>query len=142
MYVNVCTGLRLSYGQVQRLPRVNRLHTWKYGDWEIPPGVAVGMDVYHMHTSPTIFPVQARTVAGRSERSGRSAPPFQLLGPVRWRISGLPRHAASVHGALCTLFRRHELELFETVRADAEFVLDIVMPMPRWGSKGVRVVKE
>lgn len=53
---------------------------------------------------------------------------------------GMPLAYMELYVALATIFRRHELELFETERSDADFVLDVVVPMPRRGSKGVRVV--
>lgn len=49
-------SLHLSYGQVQRLPRVNRLDALKYGDTQIPPGVIVGMEAYSMHTNEAALP--------------------------------------------------------------------------------------
>lgn len=42
--------------------------------------------------------------------------------------------------AIATLFRRFDMELYETSRADADFVLDMVTPMPRRDSKGVRAI--
>lgn len=42
--------------------------------------------------------------------------------------------------ALAVMFRRHELQLFETERSDVEFALDMVASMPRRESRGVRVM--
>ena len=42
--------------------------------------------------------------------------------------------------AIATIFRRFEIELYETTKADVDFVLDMVVPMPRRESKGVRAV--
>lgn len=42
--------------------------------------------------------------------------------------------------ALATLFRRFDLELFQTTRDDVDFALDIVVPMPKKDTKGVRMV--
>jgi cytochrome P450 len=42
--------------------------------------------------------------------------------------------------ALATLFRRFDMTLYETSRDDADFVLDMVAPMPKRDSKGVRVI--
>jgi hypothetical protein len=41
--------------------------------------------------------------------------------------------------ALGVIFRRHDLELFETNLSDVEFALDMVAPMPHRGSRGIRV---
>jgi cytochrome P450 len=40
---------------------------------------------------------------------------------------------------LAVLWRRHELQLFETDVSDVEFALDMVASMPHRGSRGVRV---
>ncbi|ROT38151.1 putative cytochrome P450 [Sodiomyces alkalinus F11] len=143
----VAESLRLSYGQVQRIPRVNRLHAWKYGDWVIPPGIPVGMDAYHMHTNENVFPEaqkfkperwlgDPRGPAGLHPLSNYLVP----FGRGSRVCAGMPLAYMELYVALATLFRRHELELFETDRSDADFVLDIVMPMPRKESKGVRVI--
>ena len=42
--------------------------------------------------------------------------------------------------ALATIFRRFELELFDTDHNDVDFVLDIVAPMPKKDSRGVRIM--
>ena len=140
-------GLRLGYGQVQRLPRINRLGTWKYKDWEIPSGATVGMDAYHMHSNPAIYPdpqaFKPERWLGDPKGPDGVHPLSNYLVPFGRgsRICiGRPVALMELHVALATLFRRHELELYETQLADADFVLDIVVPMPRWGSKGVRAL--
>ena len=140
-------GLRVSYGQVQRIPRVNRLHAWKFKDWVIPPGIPVGMDAYHMHTNPEVFPDplafkperwlnDARGPGGRHPLTNYLVP----FGRGSRVCLGMPLAYMELYVALATIFRRHDLELFETDRSDADFVLDIVMPMPKRDSKGVRVI--
>lgn len=143
----LAAGLRLFYGQVQRLPRVNRLHAWKYGDWVIPPGLPVGMDAYHMHTNEDVFPEAQRFKPerwlGEPRGPGGTHPLSNYLVPFGRgsRVClGMPLAYIELYVALATLFRRHELELFQTDRSDADFVLDIVMPMPKRDSKGVRVI--
>ncbi|KAI0533596.1 cytochrome P450 [Xylaria digitata] len=143
----ISEGLRLSYGQVQRLPRVNRLGAWRYGDTEIPPGVIVGMDAYHMHTNETIFPdaleFKPERWLGDPKPPGRVHPLSHYLVP----FSKGSRACIGIHlaymeltTALATIWRRHELELFDTDRSDVDFSLDMIRPMPKRDSKGVRVV--
>ena len=57
-YLNavVAESLRMALGLVQRLTRINKFEAWRYGEYEIPPGTPVGMDSFHMHTNPDIFP--------------------------------------------------------------------------------------
>lgn len=47
---------------------------------------------------------------------------------------------AEIYLALATVFRRFEMRLWETERADVECVSDMFVPHPRKGSKGVRVI--
>ncbi|TGJ77094.1 hypothetical protein E0Z10_g10785 [Xylaria hypoxylon] len=140
-------GLRLSYGQVQRLPRINRLGALGYNGMEIPPGVIVGMDAYHMHTNETIFPdaleFKPERWLGDPNPPGRAHPLSYYLVP----FSKGSRACIGIHlaymeltTALATIWRRHELELFDTDRSDVDFRLDMIRPMPKRDSKGVRVV--
>ena len=147
MPITKLIGLRLSYGQVQRLPRVNRLHAWKYGDWEIPPGVVVGMDAFHMHSNEKAFPepleFRPERWLGDPKGPGGVRPLSNYLVPFgRGSRVCLGQHLAymELYVGLATLFRRHDLELHETDRSDVDFVLDMVIPIPKRGSKGVRVI--
>lgn len=140
-------ALRLSYGAVQRIPRVNRLGVWKYGGIEIPPGIPVSMDAYHMHSSKTIFPepLEFRPERWLSNPKGPDGvhPLSHYLVPFsRGSRACIGMHLAYMElaVALATVFRRHELELFKTDRSDVDFAVDLVRPMPKWRSKGVRVI--
>ncbi|KAI0430941.1 cytochrome P450 [Xylaria sp. FL1042] len=123
-------ALRLSFGSVQRLPRVNRLKEWVYGDMIIPRNTPVSMDAYHNHTNPVIFP------------SPLEFKPERWLGMPKGPdgVTPLARNLAvmELFVALATVFRRHKLELFETTSDDVDFAVDLIKPMPKWGSKGVR----
>ncbi|KAF1994524.1 cytochrome P450 [Amniculicola lignicola CBS 123094] len=139
-------SLRLSYGTTQRSPRINRLHAMQYGDWVIPPGTAIGMDSYHMHTNPDVFPDPLvfrpeRWLGNPKGPNGR-----QLLTNYLTSFGAGSRICVAMHlaylevfVALATIFRRHDLQLFETDLSDVEFALDMVAPMPHRESRGVRV---
>ncbi|RYP64882.1 hypothetical protein DL771_008559 [Monosporascus sp. 5C6A] len=47
--------LRIGFGDVERLPRINRAGPWTYGNWVIPPGTPVSMDHYHMHMDERVY---------------------------------------------------------------------------------------
>lgn len=131
---------------MQRLPRINRLHAWTFNEWTIPPGVVVSMDSYAMHTDETIFPCAQAFKPERwlnDARSPDGRPLSAYLGTFGRGSRGcLGKELAymELYVAIATLFRRFEMELFETTRADADFVLDMVVPMPPRNSKGVRAV--
>ncbi|KAI0603273.1 cytochrome protein [Biscogniauxia sp. FL1348] len=143
----IAESLRLGYGQVQRLPRINRLGAWKYGDWIIPPGVIVGMDAYHMHTNEDIFPEPLEFKPERWLQDQKDADRVSRLSQYLVPFSRGSRACVGIHlaymelmTALATIFRRHEFELFDTDRTDVEFTLDMIRPMPKRNSKGVRVI--
>ncbi|KAI1170218.1 cytochrome P450 [Nemania sp. FL0916] len=140
-------GLRLSYGQVSRLPRIHRLAALNYNGIEIPAGVTVGMDNYHMHTNETIFPdaleFKPERWLGDPTPPGRAHPLSHYLVPFgKGSRACIVIYLAQMElvTVLATIWRRHEFELFDTDRTDVEFVLDMLRPMPKRGSKGVRVI--
>lgn len=139
--------MRLSFGSVQRLPRINRLGTLQYGDWMIPPRTAVGMDAYHMHMNETVFPSPAEFQPDRWQGSPKGPRDLRPLSSYMVAFSRGARNCLGLNLAwmelyvgLATIFRRHDLELFETSREDVDFIVDLAKPMPKWGSKGVRVL--
>ncbi|KAF9733997.1 hypothetical protein PMIN06_005172 [Paraphaeosphaeria minitans] len=139
-------SLRLSYGTTQRSPRINRLHAMQYGQWVIPPGTAVGMDSFHMHTNAEVFP---EPLVFRPERwlgnpkgpNGRQPLTNYLTTFGAGSRICVAMHLAymEVYVGLSVMMRRHDFHLFETDRSDVEFALDMVAPMPRRESRGVRV---
>lgn len=140
------SALRLSYGTVQRLPRVNRLGVCITA-LRSRPGIPVSMDAYHMHSSKTIFPepleFRPERWLGKPKGPDGEHPLSHHLVPFsRGSRACIGMHLAHLElaVALATVFRRHELELFNTDRTDVDFAVDLVRPMPKWGSKGVRVI--
>ncbi|KAF2188496.1 cytochrome P450 [Zopfia rhizophila CBS 207.26] len=139
-------SLRMSYGQVQGMPRINRLHPWKFNEWVIPPGVLVSMDAYSVHSNETVFP-NARAFQPERWFNNPTGPGGR---PLSHYLTSFGKGSRGCLGkelaymelfvAIATLFRRFEMELYETVRDDADFVLDMVVPMPPRDSKGVRAI--
>ncbi|KAH7066485.1 cytochrome P450 [Paraphoma chrysanthemicola] len=139
-------SLRLSYGTTQRSPRINRLHAMRYGQWIIPAGTSVGMDSYHMHTNADVFPDPfvfrpERWLGNPKGPDGRQPLTNYLTSFGAGSRICVAMHLAymEVFVALGVIFRRHDLELFETNLSDVEFALDMVAPMPHRGSRGIRV---
>lgn len=120
--------LRIAYGGVERLPRVNRAEAWEYNGWTIPPGTPVGMDTYHVHTNPAHFPEPLRFDPDRwlgnpKDADGRRPLTYHLVTFARGSRTcvGLNLAYAEIYIGIATLFRRHTLELFETTRLDVDF---------------------
>lgn len=114
---------------------------------EIPAGTTVGMDAYHMHTNEAVFPdpleFKPERWLGSPTGPGGVHPLSHYLVPFsRGSRACVGIHLAYMEmtTALATIFRRHELELFETTRGDVDFVLDFIRPMPQRGSRGVRFI--
>ncbi|RFU25350.1 hypothetical protein B7463_g10983, partial [Scytalidium lignicola] len=142
--------LRIAFGGVERLPRINRTDAWVYDKWVIPPGTPVGMDQYHMHSNELIFPEPSVFKPERWLGNPRGPDGTKLLtyylttfAKGTRMCTGLHLAYAEIYIGLSTLFRRHNLELFETTRRDVEFYAEYLKASPWPGSKGVRVlVKE
>ncbi|KAK7949582.1 Cytochrome P450 monooxygenase sdnE [Apiospora saccharicola] len=139
-------SLRLAFGSVQRLPRVSRLEPLTYGGWSIPPNVSVSMDAYHNHIHPAYFPDPLNFVPERWLDDPKGPDGLHPLGNYMVSFSrgsrnciGMTLALMELHVCLATVFRRHELELYDTTRDDVDFIVDLVKPMPKRGSKGVRV---
>ncbi|KAI0536737.1 cytochrome P450 [Xylaria digitata] len=143
----IMEALRLSFGSVQRLPRVSRLGSLKYKDWTIPPNTAVSMDAYHMHMNETVFPNATEFEPDRWLGDPKGPGGLRPLSSYMVSFSRGARNCLGMNLAwmelyvgLATIFRRHNLELFETTREDVDFIVDLARPMPKRGSKGVRVI--
>lgn len=105
------------------------------------------MDSYHTHMNEAIFPdpLEFRPERWLGEPKGPDG-----VHPLSNYMVSFSRGARNCLGmnlswmelyvALATVFRRHDFELFETDRGDVDFIVDLVRPMPKRGSKGVRVV--
>lgn len=158
-------ALRLSYGVSSRLQRVSpdkpliftdRLGSGK--EWVIPPGTPVGMTSTLIHQDESIFPDHRAFYPERWIENPR-LDRFMVSFSKGSRIcAGINLAYAEVYLGLAALFRRFGsagvdgvrfdedegvLELFETGLEDVEIYSDSFIPLPKRGSKGVRIkVKE
>lgn len=119
------------------------------------------MDQYHMHMNPVVFPqpdvfmperwldnprvepALLEVVGYLPPSDGKSKPLSHFLVPFSRgtrMCAGQNIAHAELYIGLATLFRRHELELFETTRRDVEFAYSAQTAQPWRGSKGIRVL--
>ncbi|KAL9601579.1 MAG: hypothetical protein Q9219_002413 [cf. Caloplaca sp. 3 TL-2023] len=148
-YLSACVeeALRLSYGVVQRSPRVSPHQPLQYKSYLIPPGTAVSNDTYHMHHNETVFPDSHTYDPSRWLNNPKGPDSTKQLS--RYMVTfgrgtrmclGMQLAYAEIFISLATLMRRFEWELADGVESgDVEFVRDFVTPAPRDGSRGVRV---
>ena len=142
-------ALRLGYGVTQRLPRISKHKAIRYDTYSIPPGTPFSMSSYIQHTSPifhdcfTFNPNRWLTTAkvasavGREEKSlDHFLVPF---GKGTRSCLGQNLAWAQLYIGLATVFRRVDLELFETGPEAIRAASDYFVPLPPLGTKGVRV---
>ncbi|KAM7213240.1 Cytochrome P450 [Rhypophila decipiens] len=136
-------SLRLSYGVMHRLPRVSPDLAIQYKHYTIPPGVAVGMSAYLMHSDPEVFPspgefIPERWLGDIDPRMNRNFVPF--CKGLRSCL-GMNLAMAEMSLILAVLYRPNgpKFELFETDESDVKQAHDFIIPLPKLTSKGVRV---
>lgn len=139
----ILEGFRLSYGVTQRLQRVSPDAPLIFRDWVIPAGTPVGMTSIFMHNNAKLFP---KSHSFRPERWLEPGAKERLekylgnFGKGSRACLGINLAQAEIRFTLAAVFRRFDLQLHETTRADVDIVHDFFNPYARLDSKGVRVV--
>ncbi|KAI0526193.1 cytochrome P450 family protein [Xylaria bambusicola] len=135
-------GLRLSYGVMHRLPRVSPHQALQFKEWVIPPGVPVSMSAYLQHTNPEIYP---RPYEFIPERWLENVTPLMTKNYVPFakgsrNCLGMNLVYCELNFVLAALFRPGgpDFELYETDESDIAQVHDLVIPLPKLDTKGVR----
>ncbi|KAF2160316.1 hypothetical protein M409DRAFT_70493 [Zasmidium cellare ATCC 36951] len=144
-YLNavVAEGHRLSHGVVHRMPRISPYTPIKYGDWTIPAGLPVGMSALHIHLNEEIFPSPnefqpERFLGEEGQKRKKYVVPFSK---GTRRCLGENLATAELYLTLAAVFRRFNLELFETTREDdIDMAREYMIPFPKKGSQGLRVL--
>ncbi|KAF8860246.1 cytochrome P450, partial [Acephala macrosclerotiorum] len=144
-------SLRLFHGVAFRLPRTSTTPI-KYGSHIIPSGTPFSMCQYYMHQNETIFPspntfnptrwlADPVTGAMPTAPNGRSLTRY-LTVFSRGTRSCLGMHLAyaEMYIGLANVFRKCDLELFETTAWDVELHSEHFFPRAHPDSKGVRVL--
>ncbi|KAF2248555.1 cytochrome P450 [Trematosphaeria pertusa] len=137
-------SLRLSYGVMHRLPRISPDVPIQYKQWTIPVGVPVGMSAYLMHTDATVYPEPDKFIPERWMGKVDPALHRNLVPFARGSRNclGMNLAQAEMHLALAVLYRPDgpKLELFETDESDVKRVHDLIIPLPKLDSKGIRAI--
>ncbi|POR34245.1 Uncharacterized protein TPAR_05573 [Tolypocladium paradoxum] len=137
-------SLRLVYGIMNRLPRVSPDVPVQYKDYTIPIGVPVGIASYFLHTDPEVYPSPHEFKPERWIGNINPAMHRSLVSFSRGSRNCVGKNLAMAEMSLilAVLYRPNgpRLELFETDESDVKMVHDMVMPLPKLGTKGVRAV--
>jgi len=143
-------SLRLSYGVAQRLPRVSKHKAIQYDTYSIPPDTPFSMSSYIQHTSSVfndcfsfspdrwLTTAKVASAPGREEKSlDRFFVPFSK--GTRWCL-GQNLAWAQLYIGLSTLFRRVDLELFETEPEAISSAREYFIMLPPPETQGVRAI--
>ena len=136
---------------IHRSPRVAPDRSLHYQNWTIPPGTVVSMTGYMTHINPAIFPAPKEFRPERWLKEGATATigltaagnleKYLLPYGKGTRIClGMNLAYAELYLTLAAVFKRFELELFDTKGADVEVVHDFIAGAARLDSKGIRVI--
>lgn len=103
------------------------------------------MDIYDVSHDESIFPDSfsyrpERWLGSPQAPDGRQLTRYLVtFGRGTRACAGLQLAWAELYVGLASLFRRFEVENYETTKADVELAMDRFVPRPVAGSKGVRV---
>lgn len=136
-------GIRLAYGIASRIPRV-AYRDIQYRDWKIPAGTPISMTIVDMNHDEAVFPksfeFRPERWLGNPKHNGNSLDKYFVgFGKGPRSCLGMNLACSLLYQTLATVFRKYDLELFETDVSDTRLAHDYFMPVPRLDSKGIRV---
>ncbi|KAI0543835.1 cytochrome protein [Xylaria curta] len=138
-------SLRLSYGLAQRSPRLHD-HDITYGDFVIPKGTIISMNIYDVSHDENIFPNSfeyrpERWLGNPRSSDGRRLSRYMVsFGRGTRSCVGMQLAYAELFIGLATIFRRFSFEIYDTDRTDIDLGRDRFVPRPVKKSHGVRVL--
>ncbi|KXH25873.1 cytochrome P450 [Colletotrichum simmondsii] len=150
-YLSACINeaLRFAYGTSQRLPRTLEDEPLRYGEWLIPVGATVSMDNYAVSHDEAIFPDNMtfrpeRWLGDPKAPDGKKLSRYMVaFGRGTRSCVGMQLAWAELYTGIATLFRRFNMELYETERDAMDLHMDRFVPRPKPHTLGVRaLVKE
>ncbi|KIX97334.1 uncharacterized protein Z520_06786 [Fonsecaea multimorphosa CBS 102226] len=136
-------GYRISYGVAHRLQRVSPNEPLIYHNYVIPAGTPVSMTAMFIHENEKYFPEPKVFKPERWLNPGsRDRLEKYLVNFSKGTRGCLGRHLAEaeIYLTLAAIFRRFNMEIYQTTREDIDVAHDFFNPQPRKGSKGLRVL--
>ena len=142
----------MSYGVAQRLPRVSAQPVIYNSKFTIPPDTPFSMSIYLMHNDSRIFPdshafnpdrwLNNPRVPGNDSTQPHKPLTRYLVPFSKGTRICLGQHLAwaELYIGLASIFRRVELELFETGPEAVTMAREYFVPLPAASSEGVRVL--
>ena len=144
-------ALRLSYGITQRQPRMFPdpvFYEYSKGGpkYILPPGTIISMDIYAVSHDEDVFPDSfrynpERWMGDKRTPDGRALSRYKIFfGHGSRSCLGRQMAYADLFIGLASFFRKFEVQLFETQRDAIDCYFDMIVPRPKPGTKGVRVL--
>ncbi|PMD45104.1 putative cytochrome P450 [Hyaloscypha variabilis F] len=139
------TRCRLAYGVSTHLARIAPNEIMRFQEWEIPAGIPVAMSAVIAHHNENIFPDSHSFIPERwldQPDGGRSLERYLLsFSKGSRQCIGLNLAKAELFLMLATIFRRYDMELYDTIfERDVELKHDMFLPQPSDESRGMRVL--
>lgn len=151
-------ALRFGYGTPQRIPRecpsdftyaastLAASHAANAREYNLPKGYPVSMDHYTASHDTIVFAPDPHTFRPERWLGNPVAPDEKALS--RYMIAfgrgtrscvGMQLAYADLYIGLATFYRRFDCELYQTERDAVDLFMDLFVPRPKPGTKGVRV---
>ena len=136
----------MSYGLSERLTRTDPTGVIQYGKYTLPPGTRFSMSNYLQVRDPEIFPhpdefLPERWLNDPVSSTGHPLSKYlTVFGKGPRMCLGMNFAQAELYLGLAGLFRRMDLELYETDRSDVDMAGSFFVPLPKASSKGMRVI--
>ncbi|MCJ1395324.1 hypothetical protein MMC18_008208 [Xylographa bjoerkii] len=145
-YLKACIqeALRLALGTMTRLQRVNNHSIMRYGDWVIPTSTPMSMSVRMIHHNQDIFPDSQKYDPERWLQGDKSKTLEKYLVTFsRGSRSCLAMHMAYAEMFLtvATVFRRFNIDLYNTTRLNVDPKFDFFFPVPELPGRVTVLVK-
>ncbi|KAJ9605728.1 hypothetical protein H2200_009577 [Cladophialophora chaetospira] len=144
LHAVVQEGHRFSHGVTGRLERISPDKPLQFQDWVIPAGTPVSMTSFIQHNDPSKFPdpnlFDPTRWLNNSEKLEKYLVPFSK---GTRQCLGINLATSEIFLTLATVFRRFDMELYETTARDAEVAHDFFSSRLRrfQGSQGcVKIV--
>jgi cytochrome P450 len=126
-----------------RFPRINRTSNMEYGKYILPPGTVIGMSNWDVLGDEKIFKNADKFVPERwlDLEARTSLQRYQVaFGKGSRNCVGQNLAMSEIFMVLGNVFRRYDMELYETTEKEITVVQDCFVPFAYPESKGVRVV--
>jgi cytochrome P450 len=114
----------------------------QFKGYTIPRGTIVSMSTYLQHRNSTIFPDPETFDPGRllAPNSAKLEKYLVNFSKGTRGCLGIGLAKTEIYATLAALFRRFDLELYQTDRSDVDMAHDFFVPHTRLDSKGIRVL--